>query len=103
MITSRVNCFQTVTYIQRKKKSDNKVKKATAISNYGKWTLLKGSIFDVVEDVGVSQKAKSLRINMSIDSTGKLFKYAELEECATSFDSSIIMNQSNNGLDRLER
>lgn len=82
---------------QRKKKSDNKVVKATAVIDYGRWTLLKGSVLGVVEDVGVSQKAKTLRIGMPIDSNGKLLEDTELGECSPSFAGSIVMNQSNNG------
>ena len=82
---------------QRKKKSDNKVVKATAVIDYGRWTLLKGSVLGVVEDVGVSQKAKTLRMGMPIDSNGKLLEDTELGECSPSFAGSIVMNQSNNG------
>ena len=82
---------------QRKKKSDNKVVKATAVIEYGRWTLLKGSILGIVEDVGVSQKAKALRMSMPIDSNGKLLEDTELGECSPSFAGSIVMNQSNNG------
>ena len=82
---------------QRKKKSDNKVVKATAVIDYGRWTLLKGSVLGIVEDVGVSQKAKTLRMSMPIDSTGKLLEDTELGECSPSFAGSIVMNQSNNG------
>ena len=82
---------------QRKKKSDNRVVKATAVIDYGRWTLLKGSVLGVVEDVGVSQKAKTLRMSMQIDSNGKLLEDTELGECSPSFAGSIVMNQSNNG------
>ena len=82
---------------QRNKKSDNRVVKATAVIDYGRWTLLKGSVLGVVEDVGVSQKAKTLRMSMQIDSNGKLLEDTELGECSPSFAGSIVMNQSNNG------
>lgn len=82
---------------QRKKKSDNKVVKATAVIEFGRWTLLKGSILGVSEDVGVSKKAKTQRMSMPIDSNGKLLEDTELGECSPSFAGSIVMNQSNNG------
>ncbi len=82
---------------QRKKKSDNKVVKATAVIDYGRWTLLKGSILGIVEDVGVSQKAKTLRMGMPIDSNGKLLEDTELGECSPSFVGDLVMNQSVNG------
>ena len=49
---------------KRKKKSDNKVVTAAAVIDYGRWTLLKGSVPGVAEDAGVSQKAKTLRMSM---------------------------------------
>ncbi len=86
------------TYVfQRKKKSDNKVVKATAIISYGRWTLLKGSILGITEDAGVPQKAKTFRMSMPIDRNGKLLEDTELGECSPSFAGSIVMNQSNNG------
>ena len=82
---------------QKKKKSDNRIVKATATIDYGRWTLLKGSVLGIVEDMGVPQKAKTLRVNMPIDSTGKLLEDTELGECSPSFAGSIVMNQSING------
>ena len=58
---------------------------------------MKGSVLGGVEDVGVSQKAKTLRMSMPIDSNGKLLEDTELGECSPSFAGSIVMNQSNNG------
>lgn len=82
---------------QRKKKSDNKVVKATAVIDCGRWTILKGSVLGIVEDAGVSQKAKTMRISMPIDSNGKLLEDTELGECSPSFVGDLIMNQSVNG------
>ena len=82
---------------QRKKKSDNKTIKATAVISYGRWTLLKGSILGINEDAGVSQKARTLRMSMPIDSGGVLLEDTELGECSPSFAGAIVMNQSNNG------
>lgn len=82
---------------QRKKKSDNKVVKATAVIDYGRWTLLKGSILGIVEDAGVSQKAKTMRMSMPIDGKGKLLEDTELGECSPSFVGDLVMNQSVNG------
>ena len=83
--------------LKRKKKSDNKTIKATAVIEYGRWTLKKGSILGTIEDAGVSQKAKSLRMSMQIDSNGVLLEDTELGECSPSFAGVIVMNQSNNG------
>ena len=83
--------------LQRKKKSDNKTIKATAVIEYGRWTLLKGSILGIVEDAGVSQKAKTMRISMPIDRNGKLLEDTELGECSPSFVGDLVMNQSVNG------
>lgn len=69
---------------QKKKMSDNKVVQATAVVNNGCWTLMKGSILGVVEDVGVSQKAKFVRATMPLDSNGKLLEDFELGACSPS-------------------
>ena len=82
---------------KKKKQSDNKTVNATAVINNGKWTLLKGSVLGIVEDVGVSQKAKAARASLSLDSNGKLLEDAELGECSPSHAGTVVMNQSNNG------
>lgn len=82
---------------KRKKKSDNKVVHATAIVNNGRWTLIKGSILGIAEDMGVSQKAKRTRAELPIDSNGKLLDDYELGECSPSHAGTVVMNQSNNG------
>ena len=82
---------------QRKKKSDNKIVIAKAVVSNGKWTLLKGSILGISEDVGVSQKAKIARATLHMDSTGRLLEDAELGECSPSYAGVVVMNQSNNG------
>ena len=84
-------------YFRRKKKTDNKEVKATAIVKNSCWTLLKGSCIGVYEDVGVSQKAKDARANMKISNEGILLEDAYLGECTPSHAGSIVMNQSNNG------
>ncbi len=84
-------------YFKRKKKSDNKDVKASAEVINGKWTLKKGSVLGITEDVGVSQKAKQVRSNMQFDDNGKLLEDAELGECSPSFAGVVVMNQSNNG------
>ena len=86
------------TYIfQRKKMSDNKVVHATAVITNGRWTLMKGSVLGSVEDVGVSQKAKTVRASMPLDSNGKLLEDFELGACSPSHAGTVVMNQSNNG------
>ena len=83
---------------ERKKASDNnKLVKATATIINGKWTLKKGSILGLVEDVGVTQKAKKHRLNMQIDKNGKLLEDAELGDCSPSLAAVVVLYQSNNG------
>lgn len=82
---------------QRKKMSNNKVVRATAVINNGRWTLKKGSVLGIVEGVGVSQKAKSVRATMPLDSNGKLLDDFELGACSPSHAGIVVMNQSDNG------
>lgn len=82
---------------QRKKMSDNKTVQATAIIDNGRWTIVKGSVLGITEDVGVSQRGKSIRASLPLDSNGRLLEDVELGECSPSFAGSIVMNQSNNG------
>lgn len=82
---------------ERTKRSDNKTIHASAAVNNGTWTLLKGSVLGLVEDVGVSQKAKSFRATLPLDGNGKLLEDVELGECSPSFAGTVVMNQSNNG------
>ena len=84
-------------YFKRKKKSDNKYVQAKAVINNGRWTLLKGSVLGIAEDMGVSQKAKKARAILPIDSNGKLLEDFELGECSPSHAGTVVMNQSNNG------
>ena len=81
----------------KKKKSDNRTVKATAIVQNGSWTLLKGSILGITENSGVSKKAHILRMSMSIDPNGKLLEDVDLGECSPSFAGSVVMNASNDG------
>ena len=82
---------------KKKKKSDNKTVSAKARINNGRWTLLKGSILGVEEDVGVSQRAKQVRADLPIDNNGKLLEDVELGDCSPSHAGTVVMNQSNNG------
>lgn len=82
---------------QKKKRSDNKTVRAKAVISNGRWTLCKGSILGVNEDVGVSQKAKAVRIMLSLDDNGKLLEDVDLGACTPSFAGTIVMNASNNG------
>lgn len=82
---------------KRKKKSDNKIVSATAEIKNGIWTLKRGSILGIVEDVGVSNKAKMARLNLQMDANGKLLEDAELGACSPSHAGAVVMNQSNDG------
>lgn len=84
-------------YFKRKKKSESKVITAKAVICNGHWTLLKGSILGLVEDVGGSQKAKETRETMPLDSNGKLLEDVELGICSPSFAGNVVINQACNG------
>lgn len=81
----------------RKKKSDNKVVKAKVKVINGCWTLLKGSILGIAEDMGGSMKAKELRTKLPMDSEGHLLDDFSLGECSPSFAGNVVMNQSCDG------
>lgn len=83
---------------KRKKKSDNnKMVSATAEIKNGIWTLKRGSVLGITEDVGVSKKAKSARLDLQMDDNGKLLEDAELGACSPSHAGAVVMNQSNDG------
>ena len=82
---------------KKRKRSDNRTVKATAIIDEGSWTLQKDSILGVAEDVGVSQKAKEQRMSMPIDENGRLLEDIDLGKCTPSFAGEVVMNQSING------
>lgn len=84
-------------YFCRKKKSDNKVVKAQVKVINGCWTLLKGSILGIAEDMGGSMKAKELRTKLPMDSEGHLLDDFSLGECSPSFAGNVVMNQSCDG------
>lgn len=81
----------------KKKKSDNKTVEVTAKITNGKWTLLKGSVLGVKEDVGVSQRARQIRAGLPMDSNGRLLEDYELGDCSPSFAGVVVMNSSSNG------
>lgn len=87
----------TYTFERKKKSENNKTIKATAVIQNGFWTLLKGSVLGIVENAGVSKKAKQARNNMQIDKNGKLLEDYELGECAPSFAGDVVMNASVDG------
>lgn len=82
---------------KRKKKSDNKVVTATAEVKNGIWTIKRGSVLGIAEDVGVSNKAKIARLALQMDDNGKLLEDAELGACSPSHAGAVVMNQSNDG------
>ena len=82
---------------ERKKQSDNRTVKATAIIQNGNWKLLKDSILGLHEDKGLSQKARDFRKTMAIDSNGKLLEDTDLGVCTPSFAGALVMNQSDDG------
>ena len=86
-------------FFERKKKSDNRVVKATAIVSKGIWTIQKGSILGLHEDKGCPQKAREFRKTMAIDKNGILLEDTDLGVCTPSYAGNIVMNQANNGWD----
>lgn len=82
---------------QKKKKSDNRTVNANARIDNGRWTLLKDSVLGVTEDVGVSQRAKLVRAELSLNDKGILLEDYELGDCSPSFAGTVVMNASNNG------
>ena len=83
--------------LTKKKVSDNKTIHATAVVTGGKWKLLQGSVLGIIEDAGVSQKAKMIRATLHLGSDGTLWDDADLGECAPSLAGTIVMNASDNG------
>lgn len=83
--------------LSKKKQSDNKTVHATAVVTGGKWKLLQGSVLGIVEDAGVTQKAKTMRAALHLGSDGTLLEDADLGECAPSLAGTIVMNASDNG------
>jgi len=83
--------------LSKKKQSDNKTVHATAVVTGGKWKLLQGSVLGITEDVGASQKSKTIRASLPLGSDGTLLEDADLGECAPSLAGSIVMNASCNG------
>ena len=84
---------------ERKKKSDNKVVKATASITKGHWKILKGSILGIHEDKCGAQKAREIRKTMAIDENGVLLEDTELGICTPTFAGNVVLNQANNGWD----
>ena len=81
----------------KKKKSDNKTVEVTAKISNGRWTLLKGGILGIKEDVGVSQRARQVRAGLPMDSNGRLLEDYELGDCSPSFAGVVVLNAANNG------
>lgn len=83
--------------LERRKKSDNRTVKATAIVINGNWRIKKDSILGVIEDEGMPQKAKEFRESIRIDDKGVLLEDVELGVCTPSFAGEVVLNQSVNG------
>lgn len=84
-------------YFEQKKKEENKTTKATASIKDGKWTLKKDSILALKEGIGVSDKAKAIRLTLPLDEKGKLLEDVQLGEVSPSLVGSLIVYASNNG------
>ena len=84
-------------YIKRLKKSDNRKLDIKAVVNNGKWTIIKGSIIGIHEDVAVPYAVKQRRLDMQIDANGKLLEDFNLGECSPSFASALVINASSSG------
>lgn len=86
-----------VYYFARKKKSDNKLVKATGRVINGCWTLLKGSSLGIHEDIGTSNKSRKLRTQLPMDANGVLLDDFSLGDCSPSCAGSVVLNQSCDG------
>ena len=85
-------------YIRMEKISDGyKNIKATAIVENGKWKIKAGSIMGIVEDKGVTKKAKDIRQKAKIDKNGKLLEDVDLGVCTPSHAGVVVLNASVNG------
>lgn len=82
---------------ERKKKSDNRIVKATAIIRNGNWKIMKGSVLGIHDDKGGAQKAREIRKTMAIDNNGLLLEDADLGVCTPTFAGCVVLNQANNG------
>ena len=82
---------------ERKKKSDNRIVKATAIIRNGNWKIMKGSVLGIHDDKGGAQKAREIRKTMAIDKNGLLLEDADLGVCTPTFAGCVVLNQANNG------
>jgi len=92
------NCIPDGRYrLDRKKKSENRIITAFAEVKDGEWTILKGSDIALVEDKGLSEKARSLRTSFQISEDGKLISDVPLGRCSPSFAGALVINQSCNG------
>ena len=83
--------------LKRKKRSDNRAVDTTASLRNGNWTLKKGSVLGITEDVGISAKVRNWRTELPIDSKGILLEDVELGECSPSFVSSLVLNAPSDG------
>lgn len=82
--------------LQQKKRSTQKIIKATAEVVDGNWILKKGSIIELTEDGVVKQNVIVTRASMRFDSDGVLLEDKEIGE-SPSLAASVVMYQSLNG------
>ena len=84
--------------MNRKKKAEgNRTISATVEITNGNWKILKGSKLGYIEGKGVSKKAKGIRNDMHLSSTGELLEDYELGECAPSLAGDVVMYASVDG------
>lgn len=84
-------------FLERNKKSDNKIIKAKVMIKAGTWTLLKDSVLSMNEGYGVPKNVKIERSKMCIDANGVLKEDYYLGACSPSFAGALVINQSCNG------
>lgn len=84
-------------YTLEKERNSGKKIKAIAEINDNSWTILKGSVLETEIGTGVSKKVEKARVDINMDSSGKLLKDCPLGECAPSFAASVVMFGSSNG------
>ena len=84
--------------LTRFKKSDKRLVKATASITNNYWTIKKGSVLGILEDSGVSDKARKLHNEMIINKEdGKLLEDFKLGECSPSCAASAVLFGSSDG------
>jgi len=89
-------------YKEKKKRSENgKIIKASLMIKNSNWYILKGSVVGLIEDKGLSKKAREMRDKMIIDANGVVLQDSNLGKGSPSAVAGAIIWQSQNGWDEI--